>query len=188
MNKSTHDRINSKITEYFIKQLTIENAVVERLVTRIHETPIQDLKQHLEQYLKETMEHQEGLYQLIINLGGKPTDAKADLLILNPYKDTVTENLQDKVKSLIIVDENRQEVKSAEDELQGVKEDFTIAKAAAISYKMLLHIAQKRNIQGAVSLLEQCFQQEQYMSNWILDNTAVITTKLWPKIESALTN
>lgn len=43
MNRSVDVRINSKITEYFIKQLTIENAVAERLVTRIHKTPIEDL-------------------------------------------------------------------------------------------------------------------------------------------------
>ncbi|HEY7079738.1 MAG TPA: hypothetical protein VH500_08555 [Nitrososphaeraceae archaeon] len=189
MNRSVDVRINSKITEYFIKQLTIENAVAERLVTRIHKTPIEDLKQRLEQYLKETMEHQERVYQLIINLGGKPTDTKADLPILKPsYKDTVAEDLQDKVKSLIIVDEERQEEKSAEDEIERIKEDFTIAKATAISYKMLLNIAQKRNIQEALSLLEQCFQEEEDMSNWIINNVSTIITKLWPKIESALTN
>ena len=36
--------MNSKIAEYLNEQLAVENAVVDRLVTRIHETPISDLK------------------------------------------------------------------------------------------------------------------------------------------------
>jgi hypothetical protein len=37
------------------EQLAMEHAVADRLVTRIHETPITDLKQHLEKNVRETM-------------------------------------------------------------------------------------------------------------------------------------
>jgi hypothetical protein len=39
----------------------MENAVADRVVTRIHETSIPDLKQHLEQNLRETMARQESM-------------------------------------------------------------------------------------------------------------------------------
>ena len=51
-----------KSNEYQVKQfidqlnktLSIENAAIERLTTRIEQTPIQDIKQRLVQHLKET--------------------------------------------------------------------------------------------------------------------------------------
>jgi hypothetical protein len=41
------------MTEYLNEQLAMENAVADRLVTRIQETSIPDLKKHLEQNLQE---------------------------------------------------------------------------------------------------------------------------------------
>lgn len=78
------------MAEYLNEQLAMENAVADRLVTRIHETSMPDLKQHLEQNLRQTMTYQERMYQLITNLGEKPTDSKVDLPYLNQsYKNPI---------------------------------------------------------------------------------------------------
>jgi ferritin-like metal-binding protein YciE len=43
------------------------------------QTPIQEVKQRLKQHLKETYIQKSKLWRIIRRLGGKPTDAKADL-------------------------------------------------------------------------------------------------------------
>ncbi|MGC2570798.1 MAG: hypothetical protein WA364_04740 [Candidatus Nitrosopolaris sp.] len=72
MNTKASTRSNSKMAEYLNEQLAVENAVVDRLVTRIHETPLPDLKQHLEKNLRQTMDRQERMYQVINGLGINP--------------------------------------------------------------------------------------------------------------------
>ena len=64
--------------------LSAENAAVDRLQTRIQETPIQDAKQRLQQYLQETRGQQVRLAKLITDYHGSPTKSKADLPILKP--------------------------------------------------------------------------------------------------------
>ncbi|MGA8081247.1 MAG: DUF892 family protein, partial [Candidatus Nitrosopolaris sp.] len=121
MNTKISTHSNSKIAEYLNEQLAMENAIADRLVPRIHETSIPDLKQHLEQNLRETMARQERMYQLITNLGGKPTDSKTDLPHLNQsYKNTI-EELKNRVQSLTI--DHDKDKKSAENEMHKIKED-----------------------------------------------------------------
>jgi len=59
--------------------LSVENASAERILSRIDQTPIQEVKQRLRQHLKETHTQKSRLRKIIRRLGGKPTDAKADL-------------------------------------------------------------------------------------------------------------
>ena len=59
--------------------LSVENASAERILSRIDQTPIQKVKQRLKQHLKETHIQKNRLRRIIRRLGGKPTDAKADL-------------------------------------------------------------------------------------------------------------
>jgi ferritin-like metal-binding protein YciE len=59
--------------------LSVENASAERILSRIDQTPIQKVKQRLKQHLKETHIQKNRLRRIIGRLGGKPTDAKADL-------------------------------------------------------------------------------------------------------------
>ena len=64
--------------------LSAENAAVDRLQTRIQETPIQDAKQRLQQHLQETRRQQGRMAKLITDYDGSPTKSKADLPILKP--------------------------------------------------------------------------------------------------------
>jgi len=173
------------MTEYLNEQLAMENAVADRLVTRIQETSIPDLKQHLEQDLRETMTHQERMYQLITNLGGKPTDSKADLPYLNQSYKNPMEELKSRVESLTI-DHDKESTKSAENEMHKIKEDVIIEKAGVISYKILLRLAEQANIQYAIDTLKENLEEEQSMSDWITDNVSAMIDELWPKIESSL--
>jgi ferritin-like metal-binding protein YciE len=184
MNTKVSTRSNSKMAEYLNEQLAVENAVVDRLVTRIHETPISDLKQHLEKKLRQTMNRQERMYQVINGLGVKPTDTKANLpSIKMPHRDNIKE-LKDKVESLTIHD--KEVAKSAENEIHKIKEDLIIEKAGVISYKILLRLAEQANIQDAIDTLKQNLEEEQSMSDWITDNASAMIDELWPKIESSL--
>ena len=177
---NTDISVSSKITEYLNEQLAMENAVADRLVTRIHETSMPDFKQHLEQNLRETMTRQESMYQLITNLGGKPTDSKADLPHLDQsYKNTI-EELKNRVESLT-VDHERESTKSAENKMHKIKEDIMIEAARAISYKILLRIAQEANIQDAIPLVEQSIKEVESTLYWIIDNTSTMIDKIMAK-------
>jgi ferritin-like metal-binding protein YciE len=70
----------SELIDKLNEVLTTENASVDRIISRMDQTPIQEVKQKLKQYLKETNIQKSRLRKIIIRLGGKPTDLKADLL------------------------------------------------------------------------------------------------------------
>jgi ferritin-like metal-binding protein YciE len=184
--------MNSKIAEYLNEQLAVENAVVDRLVTRIHETPISNLKQHLEKKLRQTMSRQERMYQVISGLGAKPTDRKANLTTLKmPQREGIKE-LKEKVESLTI--HGIEDARSAENEIEKIKEDLIIEKAGVISYKILLRIAEQiaalqfhSSIQDTIAALKQNLEEEESTSDWITQNAPAMIDQLWPKIESLLT-
>ena len=69
----------SKIVEHLNEALSTENASVDRIISRIEQTPIQEVKQKLKQHLEETHMQKSRLERIITELGGKPTNAKADL-------------------------------------------------------------------------------------------------------------
>jgi ferritin-like metal-binding protein YciE len=69
----------SELVKNLNEALSTENASVDRIISRIDQIPIQELKQRLKQHLKETHIQKSRLRRIIRRLGGKPTDAKADL-------------------------------------------------------------------------------------------------------------
>ena len=83
MSQNTSPETNSKIVEYFNEALSVENAAIDRLQTRIDECPLQEGKQRLQQHLEETRGHQNRLHEIISKYGGSPTDAKAHLATPN---------------------------------------------------------------------------------------------------------
>ena len=182
MNTKVSTRSNSKMAEYLNEQLGVENAVVDRLVTRIHETPISNLKQHLEKNLRQTMGRQERMYQVISGLGAKPTDTKANLPTLKmPHRDSIKE-----LKIKVELFHDNEDAKSAENEIHKIKEDLIIEMAGVISYKILLRIAEQANIQDAIAALKQNLEEEESMSDWITANASSMIDQLWPKIVSSL--
>jgi ferritin-like metal-binding protein YciE len=69
----------SELIENLNEALSTENASVDRIISRIDQTPIQEVKQRLKQHLEETYIQKNRLKRIIIGLGGKSTEAKADL-------------------------------------------------------------------------------------------------------------
>jgi ferritin-like metal-binding protein YciE len=184
MNTKINIRFNLKMVEYLNEQLAIENSVTERLVTRIHEVSFPNFKQRLEKNLRETMGRKEMIYQLIVSLGGKPTDTKSTLPTLKMPDSHSIRELKDSVESF--TNHRRKEAKLAEEEIHKIKADLMIEKAGVIAYKILLRIADQANIPDATSILKQSIEEEESMSNWITDNISVMIDHLWSKIESAL--
>jgi ferritin-like metal-binding protein YciE len=170
--------------EHFNEMLSAENAAVDRIQTRIDQTPIQAAKQRLQQHLAETREHQDRLQQLITKLGGEPTDSKADLPILKPPTTSMLKKtLKNTVKS---VSKGTDNPMPEEMELMQTKEDLIIENAEIVAYDMLIQICQRTNLQDAIPLLKQSLQEEESMANWIKTNTPSMLDQLWPKIVSAV--
>ena len=165
--------LNEKLGLYLNDALSMENASIQRLQSRIKQTRLQDSKQQLQHHLEETKEQQKRLRQLISNLGGKPTKDKARLPILSPPK------------SLMNI--LRSHMTSAEAELNGAKEDAVVENAEIVLYDMLTHLLQKTAIDGeAVSLLTQSLYEEKSMAEWIRSNTPIMLTQVWPDIEASV--
>ena len=91
----------SELIDKLNEVLSVENALVDRIVSRIDQSPIQEVKPRLKQHLKETNIQKSRLRRIIIRLGGKPTDVKADVarsfVSITSHSDG--NNLRRKVKS-----------------------------------------------------------------------------------------
>ena len=94
MSKSNLEDI---ITKKFILELNevlaFENAGIERLQTRIEEISIPEAKQQIQHHLKESLEHQKRLQQLITSMGGEPTQLKVELP-LPSYPDIIRKMME----------------------------------------------------------------------------------------------
>jgi ferritin-like metal-binding protein YciE len=166
--------LNDKLGLYLNEVLSMENASIQRLQSRIKQTRLQDAKQQLQLHLNETKEQQKRLRQLISNLGGKPTNDKAQLPLLFPARS--------------LMNTLKRHMTSAEIDLKGTKEDAVVENAEIVFYDMLTHILQKANVDGeAVSVLTQSLYEEKSMAEWIRSNTPIMLTQLWPDIEASVT-
>jgi ferritin-like metal-binding protein YciE len=67
----SQERIISKYVEFLNEALSAENAAVDRITSRIDQTPIRELKERFQQHLGETRNQQERLTKVINQLGGK---------------------------------------------------------------------------------------------------------------------
>ena len=83
-NNMTQNDINTKYLEFLNEALSAENAAVDRITSRMDQTPLPEVKQRLQQHLEETRNQQNRLSQIITRLNGDPTDSKADLPKLMP--------------------------------------------------------------------------------------------------------
>src|ERR687897_227541 len=158
-----------KLALYLNDALSIENAAIERLQSRIRQTRLQDSKVQLQHHLEETREQQNRLKQLISTLGGKPTADKGHLPIPSSSK-----SIENSLKK---------HMTDAELELRGAKEDAIVESAEIVLYDTLIQLAQKAStIVGgdAIPALTQSLSEERAMMDWIKANTPVLITQLWP--------
>jgi adenylate cyclase len=175
----------SELIDKLNEVLTTENASVDRIISRMDQTPIQEVKQKLKQHLKETNIQKSRLRKIIIRLGGKPTDLKADLLrsfvsITMPDGN----NLPRKVKSKT-EDNGLKNSMPEEYELVQIKQDFTLKHDELVAYDSLIRRMQMMDMPQKhenVSLLEKSIQEDESMAYWYKIHTPLILDNLWPKI------
>jgi len=66
----SQEDIKSKYVEFINEALSAENAAIDRITSRIDNTPIPELKERLHQHLEETHNHQDRLRQIVTKFGG----------------------------------------------------------------------------------------------------------------------
>ena len=185
-NTNNSSELTSKVVEHLNEMLSAENAAIDRIESRIDQTPMESAKQRLKQHLEETRGHQDRLQQLISRLGGQPTDSKADLPILKPPSTSmIKKTVKDTVKSMTGGSDNPM---PEEMELMRTKQDLIIENAEIVAYDMLIQIAQRSNLDDAIPTLKQNLSEEESMANWIKTNTPTMLDQLWPKIVTAVSS
>jgi ferritin-like metal-binding protein YciE len=184
----TQNDINSKFVEFVNEAYAAENAAVDRINTRIEETPFPELQQRLKQHLQETINQQNRLSQIIFKLEGEPTDAKAHLPELKPPMGMMLKKtIKDTVKT--ITDDKKENPLPEELELLRIKQDIGIEGSEIVTYKTLIEMAQR--IPGLdtalfVPLLKHNLDEEISMQKWCMDNLPMVMDKLLPNIISAI--
>jgi adenylate cyclase len=183
-NYDDNNHLISEQLENLNEVLSIENASIVRIISRIDQTPIPEVKQRLKQHLEETNIQKQRLKTIIAELGGKPTEAKADLSRSNLPMETMRKNF---LKSVELNTESNDEENSMlhEDELAQIKRDFVIEHDELVAYESLLRRMQITDSlqQHELSLLlEQSMQEEESMAYWYKIHTPLILDNLWPKM------
>ena len=185
MTQSTQSGINSKLVEYLNEMLSVENAAIDRIQSRIEECPIQEAKSRLQQHLEETRGQQGRLQEIIAKYGGTPTSSKAHLSTPKPPStELMKKTIKDTVKS-VTGDTNNP--LPEEMELIRTKEDVILENAEIIGYKMVMQIAERTGAQEIIPTLQQNMREEQSMADWIVTHTPAMLDNLWPKIQAAAT-
>ena len=185
-NTNNSSELTSKVVEHLNEMLSAENAAIDRIESRIDQTPMESAKQRLKQHLEETRGHQDRLQQLISRLGGQPTDSKADLPILKPPSTSmIKKTVKDTVKSMTGGSDNPM---PEEMELMRTKQDLIIENAEIVAYDMLIQICQRSSLDDAIPTLKQNLSEEESMANWIKTNTPTMLDQLWPKIMTAVSS
>ena len=175
----------SGLVERLNEVLSIENASVDRITSRISQTPIQELNRRLKQHLEETNLQKSRLQRIITELGGKPTYTKADLSRLAPPATIIMKKRSIKTAESKKEDNVRDNFIPEEDELVQIKQDRIIEFNELEGYQSLIQTMQKMDMpqQHEITLLlEQSVQEEESMAYWYKIHEPLVIDKLWPKM------
>jgi adenylate cyclase len=171
--------------------LSIENAAAVRIASRIDNTPIEALKEILKRHLDVTNIQKIRLQGIIRQFGGKPTDAKADLLSSFVSSSSTTTGLTQSENNLpenLKIDEQSKILKRSlpEDyEIVQLRQDFEINHDELMAHESLIENMQVMDIshkQENLSLLEKSMKEEELMVYWYKTHTPLILDNLWPKV------
>ena len=182
--------LNLNLVKELNEMLSIENAAAVRIASRIDNTPIEALKEILKRHLDVTNIQKIRLQDIIRQFGGKPTDAKADLLSSFVSSSTTTgatqsennlpENLKIKEQSKILKHSLPEDY-----EIVQLRQDFAINHDELMAYESLIENMQVMDIpykQENLSLLEKSMREEELMVYWYKTHTPLILDNLWPKV------
>jgi adenylate cyclase len=185
-NNKNNVQSKTNLVKDLNKILSVENASVDRLMSRTAGTPIQEIKIRLEQHLLETRIQKKRLQRIIAELGGKPTEAKADLLKASPPTTIMLTKSITKTTELETEDNESNNSILEEKELMKIKQDFTIEADELAIYESLIgavqgsiHTQQQYEIKSS---LEKSMQEEESMAYWYKIHTPLILDSLWPKM------
>src|SRR5215208_6712273 len=152
----------TKFIEHLNELLSLENAALERLHRRIQETFVQNIRNLLQQQLQEEKEQQSRLRKLITDYGGKPTDAKADLLSLNSLTNVTMDAMKKKKNNALnTIIKSKSQDEAQEIEILNTKEDALIKNAEIMAYKKVLKVAEKITDKDAINILKQNLQEKE---------------------------
>ena len=190
-NSRTNLRTDLNLVKELNEVLAIENAAAVRIASRIDNTPIEALKEILKRHLDVTNIQKIRLQDIIRQFGGKPTDAKADLLAtFATYSSTTTYTTQSEnnpaENSKIKEQDKMLKHSLPEDyEIIQLRQDFAINHDELMVYESLIENMQMIDIprkQENLSLLEKSMREEELMVSWYKTHTPLILDNLWPKV------
>jgi adenylate cyclase len=184
-NYDNNIQLISELVENLNQVLSTENASVDRIISRIDQTPIQEVKQRLKQHLEETYIQKSRLKRIITGLGGKPTDAKADLSRSKLATTMTMRKNFPKTAESKTEGNGRENSMLEEDELVQIKQDFIIEHDELVAYESLIRTMQMTDMpqQHEITfLLEKSMQEEESTAYWYKIHTPLILANLWPKM------
>ena len=184
-NNKNNVRSKSNLVEDLNKILSIENASIDRIISRIDQTSLQELNRRLKQHLEETYLQKSRLQRIITELGGKPTYSKADLSRL-AQPATITMKKRSVTTAESKKEDNVQDNSMPEEEeLVRIKQDRIIEFNELEGYESLIQTMQTMAMprQDEITLLlEQSMQEEESMAYWYKIREPLVIDKLWPKM------
>jgi adenylate cyclase len=186
-DKNYDDNIQliSELVENLNETLSTENASIDRIISRIDQTPIQELDRRLKQHLKETYLQKSRLQRIITELGGKPTDAKADLSRSGLPATIIMKKSSLKTAESKKEDNDRDNSMPEEDELVRIKQDRIIEFDELEGYESLIRTMQTMDMpqqHEIMSSLEKSMQEEESMAYWYKIYASLIIDNLWQKM------
>jgi adenylate cyclase len=182
---NVQSKSKSDLVEDLNEILSVENASIDRITSRIDQTSLQELNQRLKQHLEETYLQKSRLQRIITELGGKPTYTKADLSRLVQPATTIMKKRTITTAGSKKEDNVRDNSIPEEEELVRIKQDRIIEFNELEGYKSLIQIMQTMDMpqQHKITLLlEHSMQEEESMAYWYKIHEPLVIDKLWPKM------
>jgi ferritin-like metal-binding protein YciE len=184
-NNKNNVQSKSNLVEDLNEILSVENASIDRIISRIDQTSLQELNRRLKQHLEETYLQKSRLQRIITELGGKPTYAKADLSRSTPPATIIMKKRSIKTAESKKEDNVRDNSIPEEDELVRIKQDRIIEFDELEGYESLIKTMQTIDMpqQHEITLLlEQSMQEEESMAYWYKIHEPLVIDNLWPKM------
>jgi class 3 adenylate cyclase len=185
-NNKNNVQSKSNLVEDLNEILSVENASIDRIISRIDQTSLQELNRRLKQHLEETYLQKSRLQRIITELGGKPTYAKADLSRSAPPATIIMKKRSIKTAESKKEDNVRDNsMPEEEEELVRIKQDRIIEFNELEGYESLIQTMQTMDMpqqQEITLLLEQSVQEEESMAYWYKIHEPLVIDNLWPKM------
>ena len=150
--------------------LSYENAAIDRLEKRIHETVVLEIREKLKRHLQSTREQQDRLKQRIEAIGGfmQPTSEKGKLPIPEPPS------------TLKMMIENNSS--NEEREVWESLNDLIVERAEAIMYKGGIQALELLNAdKKTIDTLKKNLKEEESFGDWLERNNPKIAKRLMTK-------